>query len=628
MNASKWLGEVDAGVVRSVRPSQLRMAEIVENTLKAPGRAFAFIEAPTGTGKSFAYLIPALESGERVVISTAKKALQEQLHVKDLPFLLSRLGLDTPVAMLKGKGNYLCQARLEGLSDAAPGFSEIVQWAERSEYGDFSEIAVHPMVLPQIRVQECAKDDCDFAGVCGYLRAKETAVEGRVLVVNHALLAQDLAVGGKKLLGSYSTVILDEAHQAPEAFREAFSVRIQGRYAALIGRAVEGTLGKTVVNNLAAAFNSFFRLFNAEMVVPWTAQQMLALSTVHSVLAAIKSSYAEQNTNRGRERSGVLSFMSKLLDGMDKILKQEDNYFAYTAFAQEKLELVISPIEVGPLVRPALLNIGKGVFTSATLSATGPNPFAYIEREFGLGGEDIKYEEALPSPFDYPKVSALYIPAMPPVNDKRAFLDAAVNECHELLCASKGGSFILCASYEDMRFLGQELEAKSGELYRVKTQDEGLDAALTWFRSTPSSVLLGVKTLWEGVDVEGLGLRLVIIPRLPFPRQDDLLLTARKKGPVARMIEGGKTQLQADLKAWADFDLQAASIALQQGAGRLIRGPNDFGVVAVLDSRLAGNNKKYSGSLRRKLPHPVNTDKAAVLRFLTTLAQVAAKRGV
>jgi ATP-dependent DNA helicase DinG len=604
------------------------MAEIVEGTLGASGRAFSFIEAPTGTGKSFAYLIPALESGQRVVISTAKKALQEQLYVKDLPFLLSRLGLTTSVAMLKGKGNYLCQARLEGLHDTAPGFEEVVKWASTTELGDLSEIPIHPAVLPQIRVQECAKDDCDFAGQCGYLRAKERGGEAQILVVNHALLAQDLALGGKKLLGAYSAVILDEAHQAPEAFREAFSVRLQSRYASLIGRAIEGTLGKTPVTNLANAFNALFRLFNGEMTVPWTASQMLALSNVYSVLAGIKANYAEQNTQRGKERSGVLSFMGKLLDGMDKVLKQEDNYFSYTAFAQDKLELVISPIEVGPLVRPALLNIGKGVFTSATLSATGPNPFAYIEREFGVGGEDIKAEEALPSPFDYAKVSALYIPAMPPVNDKRAFLDAAVLECHDMLVASKGGAFILCASYEDMRFLGQELGIKSGDLYRVKTQDEGLDNALAWFRSTPSSVLLGVKTLWEGVDVEGLGLRLVIIPRLPFPRQDDLLLSARKAGPVARMIENGKTQLQADLKAWSDFDLQAASIALQQGSGRLIRGPNDFGVVAVLDSRLAGNNKKYSAALRRKLPHPVNSDKVAVLKFLSTLAQVAAKRGV
>jgi ATP-dependent DNA helicase DinG len=665
MAATDWLSNPQAGVVRTVRPGQITMARLVEEILTSEAGGIAFLEAGTGTGKSFAYLIPALLSNKRVVISTAKKTLQTQLIEKDLPFLTSKIK-PTTYALLKGKNNYACMLRFKELitTDAykqLPQYERntIEEWIEQSAVNDLSELTPPFTLENLIRVAECVRKSCPYAeNGCGYIAARDAALNAQIVVVNHALLAYDLSVGGGKILGKYDALVIDEAHQAPKYFREAVSLKLHHKHPEMLRRLFNGTEYEPheILDHI---YNTIFtKVPEKNDKLNLTPELIQVFEDLHEELDRIYDRLAAKGllneddaaettdsiiaTARAKLKAGAVLIekcrkLVKIVLGKHVIRNEEGDIIDgdetdYLCYVEKRgrgevPEIVVTPIEIGPIIAPALIGIKRVVITSATLATA--NGMDYMAREYGLHASQITIKTTLPSPFDYKSRSTAYISPTAPDPSSRGdeYYAALSSEIHELLVASRGGAFVLCASYDDMNNLAdgcRELlrqEPKNGTTpYIIATQTSSPESMLEWFRKTPRGALFAVKTFWEGVDQPGLGLRLVIIPRLPFPNVSDVVLRARKEAVVERLIEQGYEQGRAQIQTWEDFDLQEAIMDLKQGAGRLIRTETDMGVVALLDKRAYGNTKKYSSKVRNALPMPTTYEKNKVLRFLTMLA--------
>lgn len=662
MSAAEWLTDSAKGIAKTVRPAQVRMATIVEEVLADKG--FAMIEAGTGTGKSFAYLIPAILSGKRVVISTAKKALQKQLRDNDLPFLLKQLGSATTFGSLKGKNNYVCQLRLEDFAkgDAVGRYSradfEAFQaWAEHDEFGEIDDYPFDVDFAGHVRVSECVSKHCDYAADCGYRKAKNKAGVANIVIVNHALLAFDLAMGGGKIVGKYDAVIIDEAHQAAKYFREAHTCRIHLKQPEALHKLLQDS-GLRVPETLEGRVVDFLNRLPERGLVRQNNAAIETAMAVYRDLGQVKQQLIAEGAwstapgegddddnslrdakelSRLRAAATVTQRMLKACEVcVDKLDVKLDDDGAevltaqdYVMYVETKMmrgepqkEFVATPIEIGPLVLPALKKIGTAVFTSATLSTGGT--FDYMCREFGFRPDEIKVKEAVPLAFDYKRNACLYVSGTT-VEYKREvrqeYWDTCAAEMHDLLVASKGGAFVLCSSYEDMTAFFDRLAAKKNANYVMRSQTGNVDALIDWFRATPNSVILGVKSIWEGVDIPGRALRLVVIPRLPFPNPDDPVFTARKAKYIAARMRAGAEQKAADIGAWQHYDLQEAIMDFKQGAGRLIRRETDMGVVAVLDRRLFANTKRYGGTVRGSIPHPPTYDLNATKGLLQALSK-------
>jgi ATP-dependent DNA helicase DinG len=667
MASVDWLNDPAKGVARTVRQPQVSMAQIVEAVLTTdidPEKGkplIAFIEASTGVGKSFAYSIPAILSGKRVVISTAKKALQRQLIEKDLPFLVQKLGANVSFQLLKGKNNYACGLRVDELDDhdhlSSTDVETFREWFRTSTAGDLSE-RTHPRHLEILtHVQECVRKSCDKASVCGYVQARNQAMEAKILVVNHALLATDLAMGGGKVLGPYDALIIDEGHQAGKYFRDAFTLRMHHKHP----EALKRIFGRTEFDRSELLEPMYDRLFKAlpprSEVLKLDDNLRRIFLDLYDLLNQIRKLLKARNilVDEGSEPeedasdSIVARALSKLRAGAQLVDKTcrlieivvgshaqrdaEGNVEAgdpteYVCCVeqrgQELPEVFATPIECGPLVAPALLGIKRVVVTSATLATA--NGMEYAAREFGLSTRQIAVQQVLPSPFNYPNLATAYIPDKMPDPSAAArtddYYDKLVTEMHSLLVASQGGALVLCTSYKDMKQFYDVLREKYAPLpYNIGYQQGPPEPLLDWFKRTPRAVLFAVKTFWEGVDVPGLGLRLVIVPKLPFPPFGDPVLQARKKLVGDRMLEAGYDPKRIGAETWMAFDFEEAMMDLKQGVGRLIRSETDMGVVAILDQRVYGKTKGYSPKIRKLLPMPITDQKAGVVNFLSVLGK-------
>lgn len=662
-SAAEWLSDPAKNIAKTPRPAQVRMASLVEKTLDEKG--FAMIEAGTGTGKSFAYLLPAILSGKRVIVSTAKKALQKQLRDNDMPFLLQALGVPTMYASLKGKNNYVCKMRLDDFvkGDLAHRFSareiqEFQSWALLDEMGELDDYDGEVDFSNYVRVSECVVKHCGFADACGFRRAKTKANMAKIVIVNHALLAFDLALGGGRIVGEYDAVVIDEAHQAAKYFREAHTCRIHNKQPDAIRRLIQDT-NLYVPETLENRVHAFLGKLPEKGKVPKRDDIVEACIAVYRDLTQIKEqlikdgSWSETEVDEeagdalrdprelGRLRAAatVTKRMMQACEvcvdkldlkvdehGAEKLTPEDFVMFVETRTTRGDVhkEFVATPVEVGPFVAPALKRAETVIFTSATLATGGS--FDYACREFGLKPEDVAVKESLPPTFNYKLNSCLYVSpnTIEYGRDNRYnYWDSCAREMHELLTASQGGAFILCASYEDMSAFYERLHTMRGRNYELRSQAGNVDGLISWFKEERAPVALGVKSIWEGVDIPGLGLRLVIIPRLPFPNPDDPVFTARKSKYVAARVRRGSDARAADLAAWQSFDLQEALMDFKQGAGRLIRRETDRGVVAVLDKRAYPGVKRYGDTVRNSIPHPVTYDLAAAKRFLSILASQA-----
>jgi ATP-dependent DNA helicase DinG len=640
------------------RREQLRMAERVAAALST--HETLVVEAGTGTGKTFAYLVPALLCGGRVLISTGTRTLQDQLYARDLPLVAAALGRPARVALLKGRANYLCRQRLGALAEAgaqlplagaAPPragrdlLARIRRWALATASGDLAEVRglsdSHPLWAQVTSTREnCLGPRCPEISRCHVALARRAALEADIVIVNHHLLLADLALkedGFGDLLGAADAVILDEAHQIPDLATQFFGAHVGSRQiegllkdaqleskrAALRDPARGGLPGalagvlrevEAEVGALRAAAPAAGRAA-APVRLAWTAGRSPwsaaaerlsgSLERLAQSLAPLDSDAAfEQLAGRAAELAGSLARIaaSDELEGARAV-----------EVGARGVTLSLMPFDISDRFR-ALIEACRGawIFTSATLSLG--EEFGHFTGRLGIASSPTLRIE---SPFDHERQSLLYLPAAMPQPSSPGYVAAVIEAAVPLIEASGGGAFVLFTSHRALAEGAARLRERWGEdpALRLFVQGEApRERLLAEFRADGNGVLLGTASFWEGVDVKGEALRLVIIEKLPFASPDDPLVRAR----IEHLTASGAN-------AFRDYQLPEAALALKQGAGRLIRSEDDYGAVVICDPRLLA--RSYGRSLLAVLPPmTVTQDLDEVRRFLRAHAPRAGRR--
>jgi len=605
------------------RAPQLEMARAVARALD--GEHHLLVEAGTGTGKTFAYLVPALLSGRRVVVSTGTRVLQDQIFDKDLRALDGPLPVEGRVAVLKGRTNYLCLHRYKALgtsmlpSPLVPADLEALsEWADATETGDQAEVADLPETHPiwrevTVGADQCLGAKCPDFDPCFITRAKRRAMAADVIVVNHHLLFADLGLkfgAFGEVIPHYDAVVFDEAHLVEEIATTFFGVRVStfrvrdlaadaSREAAGMDDARATKLDQAARSLVARSGAFFERLMYMTpgatdgARVPFRPEAMdeNLRADAEGLTAAVASLVAALAPKEGdpEERQQLSRRAESLADDLARVLAvPEDGDDAevmirwYEARATGA-SIGCSPLAVGPLLNAHLYGrVRSAVFTSATLTTGGDT--AYIRDRLGFAkvGEEPSDDPPLSSadeclvgsPFDYASQALLYLPGHLPSPKSPDYADAAAEEIAALMAITHGRALLLFTSYRMMESVYERCASKidgrvlkQGEMSRARL----LEAFVT---ETPA-VLFATGSFWQGVDVPGEALSCVVIDRLPFAAPDDPVLAAR----IAHLERHGRN-------AFMEFQVPMAALALKQGVGRLIRSVDDRGVVAVLDHRL------------------------------------------
>jgi len=609
------------------RPSQASLSEAVERTLRDGGTLLA--EAGTGTGKTLAYLLPAVELGRRVVVSTGTKNLQQQLVDKDIPLLARALGRDLSVAVMKGRGNYVCLLRIRSfgqagsfrLLDEIPVFRAVESWAERTDTGDRGEVADLPDSVDFWREISAASENCigqscpDF-DPCWITRMRQRALEADIVVVNHHLLCADLAVKDGsygQVIPPYDTVILDEAHLLEDVATQYFGVTVSSHRVDDLCRDVERELSaakldarevRAEVDAVRHRAERFFKLLSMgrgrrlgpDWMTSRVAEESGALLTRLDGLKTAILALRE----RPEPLTGLAARTQSLRDETAFVLSAEDDSHVYFVEARGRGVFVrATPIDVSSMLRELLFDrVRAAILTSATLAVDGG--FEYLKARLGIESTE---ELLLPSPFDYGEQAILYVPRGMPEPRAPSFVDRAASEIAALLAESRGRAFVLFTSYANMNAVAERL---AGEVpYPILIQGEApKPILLETFRATPGAVLLATSSFWQGVDVVGDQLSCVIIDKLPFASPGDPVVAAR----IDRLRNRGGNP-------FGEYQVPVAILMLKQGLGRLIRSASDRGILAVLDSRLI--EKAYGRRFLDSLP-PARLvhDRSALQGFL------------
>jgi ATP-dependent DNA helicase DinG len=596
-----------------LRPAQQRFAEAVADAIDQ--RATLVAEAGTGTGKTYAYLVPALLSGERVIISTGTRALQDQLYHRDLPKVRAALGASGKTALLKGRSNYLCLYRMEqakgesrfAAREVVAQFQRVVAWSGRTQRGDLAELSDLPedsSLWPQVTstAENCLGSECPFWSECFVVKARAEAQSADVVVVNHHLLLADLAIkqeGFGEILPGASTFVLDEAHQLPELASQFFGVAVGARQLLDLARdalgecaGVPGSLASVqqpvrtlehAVRELRLAVNEFPQRGTqsrfAHHAVADSAMEALAqaLTSLRDSLAPLAA--ASPGFSACSDRS--IDQCARLACWRDNDASDDEvRWYELTA---RGFTLHRTPLDVsGPLRDYREKSRAAWIFTSATL-AVGEG-FAHISQRLGL---DDPLTLLQPSPFDWENQALCYLPRDLPEPNSRGYGAAVIAAVRPVLEASAGRAFLLFTSHRALREAAEALAGCPWPLFVQGTAPR--NTLLERFRSSGNGVLLGAASFWEGVDVPGDALSVVVIDRLPFAAPDDPVLEARLD--AVRRIGGNP---------FRDEQLPQAVIALKQGAGRLIRSHQDRGVLVLCDPRLLG--KSYGRIFLDSLP--------------------------
>ena len=613
------------------RPGQIRMARAVQDALEHDG--MLLVEAGTGTGKTWAYLIPAALSGRRVLVSTGTRALQDQIMEKDLPALKRHLGIEIDAACVKGLGNYLCLRRfgeLQRSSEATqPRFARALpvlrSWVETTKTGDRADLAAIAEEDP-IWARVVSGSDtrigarCEHYDNCFVTRVRRRAEGAQLIVVNHHLFFADLALrdtGFASVLPDYDAVIFDEAHQLEDTatlfFGSRFSTPMIERLVRDARVALRGETGgkRHETRLLDAVLQRASNFFAALPANPNGGRAPLPSDAVpEEDLFALDNALAELSAacrNTKPVAENVLQIARRtdqLRDALGSL--EAPGQVSWSLGGARSPSVGSSPIDVGPLLRERLHErVPCIVFTSATLTTGGD--FKFVKRRLGIDAE--VSEEVVESPFRYEEQAALYAPTHLPDPRASDFPDAAAGEILELIRMAKGGAFVLCTSLRMMRILakrvGDELE------YEWFVQgDAPKQTLLDRFRDQGNAVLFATASFWEGVDVPGSALRLVVIDKLPFEVPSDPVVAAR----CERLEEAGESSFMRYL-------VPAAALSLKQGFGRLIRTTQDRGVVAILDSRI--RRKGYGKVFMRSLPPARVCDTLDEVRALLVSSDLA-----
>ena len=601
-----------------VRPGQLAMAEAVEDAIALERHLVA--QAGTGTGKSLAYLVPAILSGGTVVVATATKALQDQLADKDLPFIARHLDVPFVASVVKGRANYACRQRLAELADtsgeavlfderptgaAGAQIPRLVRWAEETTSGDRAELGFEalPAAWSAVSVtsRECpGATHCARGSECFAERARWRAAASTIIVVNLHLYTLDLATGGG-LLPQHDVVIIDEAHQLEDVVSSTAGVELTpGRFAALARAARRllpdsraatdvGDLATSITRDLGDQVGRRLRRPEAEL------GPMLELA--HGRLEHLRADIDRDDHSPSPPRLRLLVGLGALIDEVQSLMGMSDDAVAWVEGRPHEPVLRSAPLDVGPFLAEHLWAERTAVLTSATLPDTLPGRLGLSAGRFD--------RHDLDSPFDYGVNGLLYCALHLPEPRSSEFDEAAAEELATLVDAAGGRTLGLFTSWRAVDMLAPLLAERVP--FPVLTQrDLPKPALLDRFVTDDETVLLATMGFWQGVDVPGSALSLVVIDRIPFPRPDEPLLQARRE-----LARGA---------AFRTIDLPRAAIMLAQGAGRLIRTAADRGVVAVLDRRLG--TASYRWDLVRALPPMRRTrDQAEVVTFLRGLRE-------
>ncbi|MBS3785263.1 MAG: ATP-dependent DNA helicase [Gammaproteobacteria bacterium] len=588
------------------------------------------VEAGTGIGKTLGYLIPVLRSGKRALISTGTRTLQDQLFQRDLPLAVAVVDLPIRAALLKGRGNYLCHYRLERTLDAgrfetrqaADLLQRLRIWAGRTSSGDLADFPdesvpgrLQPMVTST--ADNCLNQDCPFYSDCFVMKARREAQDADVVVVNHHLLMADWAIregGFGEVLPSADVHVLDEAHQLPEIAGRFFGMVLSGRQLSDLGRDVRleqlreaGDAGH--LSDLAGELerasadlrlvlgddcrDAWARL-PRESKAPQAAGDLLAV--IYALVQAL-----EPQAPRGTGLESCYRRMQAVHADLQRFLHEEDadsDYVRWVETVGTGYRLRMTPLDVAaPFAAGRERNPGAWIFTSATLSVR--DQFSHFTGRLGLQDAETRRFD---SPFDYRSNALLYVPESIPAPSEAGFIDAYLDRALEVLEMSGGRAFMLFTSHRALQMAAQRLRAERVEPLLVQG-DANPQRLLDQFRERGNAVLLGTQSFWEGVDVRGPALSCVMIDRLPFGSPGDPVLQAR----IDWFREQGRNP-------FADLQLPDAVISLRQGVGRLIRGPEDRGLLMVGDHRLL--TKSYGRVFRESLPPvPLTRDPAAIADF-------------
>jgi len=600
------------------RAVQQDMATRIERALEQPGLLIA--ESGTGTGKTYAYLVPALLSGKKLLISTGTKHLQDQLFHRDLPLI--RAALDRPVstALLKGRANYLCLHRLESaelegrLSSRreASELSRIRAWAGRTQSGDIgemSEVSEDSPVWPRVTStpENCLGSQCRDYNDCYVNRARREALAADVLVVNHHLFFADLALreeGFAQLLPGVQAVIFDEAHQLPEIASNFLGINLSSQQLLNLCR---DSLAEDLKEHSAIA--ELPRV--AELTEKAVMDFRLSLGVeprreawansdrirgFHAALDDLKARLSELTAVLERAAAkgqGLANCWRRASDLLDRLLTISENppsdYVAWLETSARGFVLRLTPLTVAsPFRRTLEAGEKTWIFTSATLTVNGA--FSHFQAQMGLDDADTGHWE---SPFDYARQALLYIPEGLPEPSAPDYTERVLELALPVVQASRGRAFVLFTSHRALKLAAEWFAGKLE--YPLLVQGTApRSELLERFRTAGNAVLLGTGSFWEGVDVRGEALSCVIIDKLPFATPGDPVLQAR-----AAAME------QAGLSPFKDYQLPNAVIALKQGMGRLIRDSSDRGVLMLCDPRLL--SKGYGKIFLASLPPMART---------------------
>ncbi|MFK5246373.1 ATP-dependent DNA helicase [Glaesserella parasuis] len=610
------------------RDAQLEMAQAVGRAVKFAKSAV--IEAGTGTGKTFAYLVPALLSGKKTIISTGSKNLQDQLFNRDLPTIQKALKYKGKVALLKGRANYLCLERLDqviamgvvGDKSVLADLAKVRKWHTGTKTGDLSEcitIAEDSPILPQLvsTAESCLGSDCPNYKECYVVQARRKALEADVVVVNHHLFCADMAVketGFGELIPDAELIIFDEAHQLPDIASQYFGQSLTSRQLFDICKD-SNIVYRTELKDLAQLGKASdhlqkvvqdFRLLLGDGNKRGNLREILQYPKVVEGFTKLNENidFLSEVVKKSLGRSETLDKIFERLAEVKAQLKRLGDtsvvgYCYWYEINGRSFGLHITPLTVADKFGEQMRANQVGwIFTSATLEVGGK--FDHFCQRLGIENAE---QMVLQSPFDYANQSLLCVPRYLPDTNKSHTLTELGQLLKPVIEANNGRCFLLCTSYFMMRGLADFLREQSS-LSVLLQGETSKSRLLEKFIAEPNSVLVATQSFWEGIDVRGDALSLVIIDKLPFTAPDEPLLKARMEDCK---LQGGDP--------FNDIQIPEAVITLKQGVGRLIRDMTDRGAVIICDSRLV--MRQYGSTFLKSLPPSKRTrDLAKVLTFL------------